>query len=91
MNQFRFEHLKNRRRQRLPRPILYVGVAIILLAFFSIKWFQREGETARPTGGGPPETAVSVAPQGAAAGDPPQVKELPAEDTARPAPAAEPE
>ncbi len=60
MNQFRFEHLKNRRRQRLPRPILYVGVAIILLAFFSIKWFQRADEAGQISPGTLLETAPAV-------------------------------
>jgi hypothetical protein len=88
MNEFRFDHLKNRRRQRLPRPILYVGVAIILLAFFSIKWFQRAGDSAPATGGAPPETAVTVLPRGAVPGGPLPVKERPVADAARPAPAA---
>ncbi len=66
MNEFQFDHLKNRRRVRLPRPVLYVGVAIILLAFFSIKWFQRAGETDPAAGGDSPESVVVVAPERAA-------------------------
>lgn len=87
MNQFRFEHLKNRKRQRLPRPILYVGVAIILLAFFSIKWFQRAGESTPATGAGLSETTVEAAPEGATE----SVLSLPEEPAAVAAPTPQPD
>lgn len=69
MNEFRFEHLKSRDRMRIPRPILYVGVAIVLFAFFSIKMVQREGEV---------DTAPVIAPERAEAVVPvPPVKTAP--------------
>jgi len=48
MNEFRFERLRKRGRTKLPRPVLYVGVAIVFFAFFSVKLFQRASENAPP-------------------------------------------
>jgi len=80
MNEFRFEHLRNRKRQRVPRPILYVGVAIILLAFFSIKWFQRAGEVDTTQSDSSPVAAPVIAPELAEA----VVPAPPAEAASRP-------
>jgi TonB family protein len=83
MNEFQFDHLKNRRRLRLPRPILYVGVAIILLAFFSIKFFQRADDAGPVADVVPPESAVVSTPAQ------PVPDTMPAPPAADPAPATE--
>lgn len=63
MNQFQFEHLKKRKRLRLPRPVLYVGVAIILFAFFSAKWFQWAEDGSTPSLETPLETVSISGPE----------------------------
>jgi TonB family protein len=58
MNEFRFEHLRKRTRTKLPRPVLYVGVAIVFFAFFSVKFFQRASENAPVPSEAPPPAAA---------------------------------
>jgi len=77
MNEFRFNHLQNRKRLKLPRPILYVGAAIILLAFFSIKTYKRASDAAGGPDVPPPSAVESPA-------------LLTAVETAEPPPAAPP-
>lgn len=60
MNEFRFEHLRRRKRTKLPRPVLYVGVAIVFFAFFSVKLFQRASENAPGPTAAPPPVIVPV-------------------------------